>query len=311
MLQDAVRPLPRYGGLSRLCKFRSISLPSPNKRELFRVLITPLALHTQVEAPSQMNENFIWTPSIIKRVSSHYERQGETLPDDLIDKLIKSRKLGQGLFNLRQLFFGKVSDPPSLRLNLLASPGIAPARTMEDKSVTGTFETNADSRAGTHTPLQYDMALHTDKYNLSPDEMSKLWCDLREQTSLVTIGDQVVGGQSGFAHIAGQSPLSASLCEQLLAVVSICSVAIAVSPWRFRCKRLTRHLLCRRRLLGWCVSPYKRRPAGEAADGNATCSLQATTDICTRKCSRPTCTRPCSRRTRWMPPPDSATVARF
>ncbi|GAA5990167.1 hypothetical protein JCM10908_005855 [Rhodotorula pacifica] len=109
-----------------------------------------------VEAPSQMNENFIWTPSIIKRVSSHYEREGETLPDDLIEKLIKSRKLGQGLFNLRQLFFGK-----------------------------------------------YDMALHTDKYNLSPDEMSKLWCDLREETSLVTIGDEVVGGQSGFAHIAG------------------------------------------------------------------------------------------------------------
>lgn len=74
-----------------------------------RVLMNP-ALHTQVEAPSQMNENFIWTPSIIKRVSSHYERQGETLPDDLIDKLIKSRKLGQGLFNLRQLFFGKVSQ---------------------------------------------------------------------------------------------------------------------------------------------------------------------------------------------------------
>ncbi|POY73392.1 hypothetical protein BMF94_3730 [Rhodotorula taiwanensis] len=109
-----------------------------------------------VEAPSQMNENFVWTPSIIKRISSHYEREGETLPDDLIEKLIKSRKLGQGLFNLRQLFFGK-----------------------------------------------YDMALHTDKYNLSPDEMSKLWCDLREETSLVTIGDEVVGGQSGFAHIAG------------------------------------------------------------------------------------------------------------
>lgn len=47
------------------------------------------------------------------------------------------------------------------------------------------------------------MALHTDKYNLLPDEMSKLWCDLRKETSLVTIGDEVVGGQSGFAHIAG------------------------------------------------------------------------------------------------------------
>lgn len=71
------------------------------------------------------------------------------------------------------------------------------------------------TRARTAHP-QYDMALHTDKYNLSPDEMSKLWCDLREQTSLVTIGDQVVGGQSGFAHIAGQSPSSASLASSFL-----------------------------------------------------------------------------------------------
>lgn len=51
------------------------------------------------------------------------------------------------------------------------------------------------------------MAVHTDKHNLSADEMSKLWCDLREETSLVTIGNQVVGGQSGFAHITGMSPL--------------------------------------------------------------------------------------------------------
>lgn len=70
------------------------------------------------------------------------------------------------------------------------------------------------------------MALHTDKYSLSPDEMSKLWCDLREETSLVTIGDEVVGGQSGFAHIAGAfslilclcwcSPLILALCRRLL-----------------------------------------------------------------------------------------------
>uniref|UniRef100_A0A0K3C5I1 BY PROTMAP: gi/342319282/gb/EGU11231.1/ Metallopeptidase MepB [Rhodotorula glutinis ATCC 204091] n=2 Tax=Rhodotorula toruloides TaxID=5286 RepID=A0A0K3C5I1_RHOTO len=108
-----------------------------------------------VEAPSQMLENWCWEPHVLRMISSHYET-GKSLPQDLIDKLIKSRTVGQGLFNLRQLFFGK-----------------------------------------------YDMALHTDKYNLSPDEMSKLWCDLREETSLVTIGEEVVGGQSGFAHIAG------------------------------------------------------------------------------------------------------------
>ena len=186
-----------------------------------RVLMNP-ALHTQVEAPSQMNENFIWTPSIIKRVSSHYERQGETLPDDLIDKLIKSRKLGQGLFNLRQLFFGKVSEPhPSSVFVCISELLRGPLSALEmRKNIRlrqgGCLKVNADSRANTRTSLQYDMALHTDKYNLSPDEMSKLWCDLREQTSLVTIGDQVVGGQSGFAHIAGQSPSSASLQSSFL-----------------------------------------------------------------------------------------------
>ncbi|BGP17854.1 hypothetical protein JCM10213_008348 [Rhodosporidiobolus nylandii] len=108
-----------------------------------------------VEAPSQMLENWCWTPAQLRSLSSHIETH-ESLPNDLIDKIIASKKLGQGLFNLRQLFFGK-----------------------------------------------YDMLLHTTKHDLSVDEMSKLWCDLREQTSLVTIGDEVVGGQSGFAHIAG------------------------------------------------------------------------------------------------------------
>ncbi|GAA5832971.1 hypothetical protein JCM11251_006468, partial [Rhodosporidiobolus azoricus] len=109
-----------------------------------------------VEAPSQMLENWCWTPAQLKYISSHYERN-EPLPDHLIEKIIESRKINQGLFNLRQLFFGK-----------------------------------------------YDMLLHTSKHDLSAEEMSALWCSLREKTSLVTIGkDQVVGGQSGFAHIAG------------------------------------------------------------------------------------------------------------
>ncbi|GAA6003592.1 hypothetical protein JCM10207_003497, partial [Rhodosporidiobolus poonsookiae] len=108
-----------------------------------------------VEAPSQMLENWCWTPDQLRVISSHAET-GKPLSDDLIDKIIQSRKINQGLFNLRQLFFGK-----------------------------------------------YDMLLHTTKHDLSDDEMSKLWCQLREETSLMSIGDEVVGGQSGFAHIAG------------------------------------------------------------------------------------------------------------
>ena len=78
-----------------------------------------------VEAPSQMLENWCWTPSQLKSLSHHYstlspeykaawrEQAGkdandpeEQLPDDLIDKLIKTKHVNDALFNLRQLHFG-------------------------------------------------------------------------------------------------------------------------------------------------------------------------------------------------------------
>jgi len=38
-------------------------------------------------------------------MSEHYETR-EQLPDDLIAAIVKSKNVNQGLFNLRQLFFG-------------------------------------------------------------------------------------------------------------------------------------------------------------------------------------------------------------
>ncbi|KAH8923278.1 Metalloprotease [Atractiella rhizophila] len=58
-----------------------------------------------VEAPSQMLENWCWSKKELKMMSSHYET-GEPLPDEQIEKLLKSRKIGQALMNLRQLSFG-------------------------------------------------------------------------------------------------------------------------------------------------------------------------------------------------------------
>ncbi|KAJ3217725.1 Thimet oligopeptidase [Clydaea vesicula] len=58
-----------------------------------------------VEAPSQMLENWCWETVVLKKLSSHY-KTGESLPDDLIKRLVDSKKVGVGLANLRQIFFG-------------------------------------------------------------------------------------------------------------------------------------------------------------------------------------------------------------
>ena len=58
-----------------------------------------------VEAPSQMLENWCWTPSQLKSLSSHYQ-SGDSIPEDLIKKLISTKHVNDALFNLRQLHFG-------------------------------------------------------------------------------------------------------------------------------------------------------------------------------------------------------------
>ncbi|KAI1134418.1 Metalloprotease [Hypoxylon sp. FL0543] len=58
-----------------------------------------------VEAPSQMLENWCWTPSQLKALSNHY-KTGEKIPDDLIEKQISTKHVNDALFNLRQLHFG-------------------------------------------------------------------------------------------------------------------------------------------------------------------------------------------------------------
>ncbi|KAJ5736495.1 uncharacterized protein N7483_001620 [Penicillium malachiteum] len=80
-----------------------------------------------VEAPSQMLENWCWTPSQLRALSRHYSSLSpeylagwqeankdktasgpppERIPDDVIDKLISTKHVNDALFNLRQLHFG-------------------------------------------------------------------------------------------------------------------------------------------------------------------------------------------------------------
>ncbi|KAK5714262.1 metalloendopeptidase [Elasticomyces elasticus] len=78
-----------------------------------------------VEAPSQMLENWCWTPSQIKALSKHWshlspeytkawqesaasgeQQPAAEMPDDLIQSIVKTQHVNDALFNLRQLHFG-------------------------------------------------------------------------------------------------------------------------------------------------------------------------------------------------------------
>ena len=58
-----------------------------------------------VEAPSQMLENWCWEKEPLNRMSSHYKDK-TPIPDDILDKLIQSRKANAGVFNMRQILLG-------------------------------------------------------------------------------------------------------------------------------------------------------------------------------------------------------------
>lgn len=59
-----------------------------------------------VEAPSQMLENWVWQPEILKFISAHYKDSSKKIPDELIQNMIRAQKFNQAVAYTRQLFFG-------------------------------------------------------------------------------------------------------------------------------------------------------------------------------------------------------------
>ncbi len=57
-----------------------------------------------VELPSQLYENWAWEKDSLQKFAKHYET-GEVIPDDLVDKLNRSRVFNEGLACVRQLEF--------------------------------------------------------------------------------------------------------------------------------------------------------------------------------------------------------------
>jgi thimet oligopeptidase len=58
-----------------------------------------------VEAPSQMLENWVWSPEVLTLLSGHYLDSKKKLPPEMLKKLIDARDFNQGYFYSRQLYF--------------------------------------------------------------------------------------------------------------------------------------------------------------------------------------------------------------
>lgn len=61
-----------------------------------------------VEMPSQMLEEWMWQPEILRQISKHYTT-GEPLPHDLIKKILEIKNFSSGADTLRQLFYASLS----------------------------------------------------------------------------------------------------------------------------------------------------------------------------------------------------------
>ena len=58
-----------------------------------------------VEAPSQMLENFVWTPEVLTKVSGHYRDPSRKLPKEMLDKMLAARNFNTALMHLKQVAY--------------------------------------------------------------------------------------------------------------------------------------------------------------------------------------------------------------
>ena len=94
--------------------------------------------HDFVELPSQIMENWCYEPEYLNTFAKHYQT-GETIPSELIDKIVESKNYLSAYYHIRQLQFGILdmawhtlseifeNDPLSFEKNALSATNVLPS----------------------------------------------------------------------------------------------------------------------------------------------------------------------------------------
>jgi thimet oligopeptidase len=105
-----------------------------------------------VEAPSQLLEEWMADPAVLRRFARHHET-GEPIPEELVRKMRRSEEWGKGLQNRRQMYLAMMS----LRLHL-SEPG----DTLETVKALSREYSPTPFREGTYPHLSFG---HLDGYS--------------------------------------------------------------------------------------------------------------------------------------------------
>lgn len=76
-----------------------------------------------VELPSQFMENWCWEPSVLKSLSAHY-KTGESLSDELIEKLLAAKNFQAALMTVRQIEFAAFDFRLHMEYGTAGFPGV-------------------------------------------------------------------------------------------------------------------------------------------------------------------------------------------
>lgn len=134
-----------------------------------------------VEAPSQMLENWVWSPDVLPLLSGLYSDHTQKLPADMLSKMLAARKFGQGIAYTKQLLYALFD------MTIHSADG--------DDDVTSTFEklyrdiVGQEPIAGGHFPGTFGHVMG----GYDAGYYGYLWSEVYAQ-DMFTVFDSVPGG---------------------------------------------------------------------------------------------------------------------